>query len=897
MLFPSEITRNDIPRLSFRPNPAAPDEGEIFILREKIVPIIQKNRWISGTNIVFILVFFFIQVQAEIIPEHRRVPWQPGISGGIPDYPVGANVKDYGAVGDGQTDDTQAFRDAIIAASEGTAVLIPNGVYKITNTLVITKGIVLRGEGYARTRLIFDTLNDCILLAGTGPSGWKNMTSGITKGSNKVTVDNTSGLSIGDYVAIEQDNDYAVYQQGQLTDWLAQKIHGQDFELSDIKGDTLVLNQPLYFTYNASLTPKIAKHNMLEGAGIEYLTIHRDRPYGAFEKNANIKLSDAANCWVRNIWSEKGLNAHINMGRSYQCEIRGSVFNDATVQGDGGQGYGTSVYNKSTNNLIEDNIFIRLRHSLIIQTGASGNVFGYNYSNDPFRSNGVTNPTVDISIHGHYGTMNLFEGNTVQIAAIDNVWGTNGSTTLFRNRFEKHPYAYPSAVDAGMTSFTRSFCSIYINNPFHNIVGNEAGIEGSYSTSTPISVAGDSADTQIVHGNYIYEDESLQWDPEIEDHELLDSYYLSEKPFFFGDKPWPIIGGDLAPSTELIPAHQRFVDNRMMQGESLAVLIDVLPEAIATLPYSKQLIAVDGNEPYTWDLSSGGLPAGISLNSEGLISGSADTAGVYDFRVIVTDADENTATQEFSLIVLSAEDANLANGSTHISDSQNYDPDNPVEGFWDSNTSGEPINSPGTGDHNSIWVEFDLGSIFTLNLVRLFGDAEGTWVSRNFYVKVKINPGDEYETTIVENRSCFGNRWYEQTVSVDARFIRLTVNGDQDLNRTQAREFEVYGTFKESVDALENISLHTPAKFELQQNYPNPFNPTTAIGYRLSAVNDVELSVYSLLGQKVATLVSKRQNAGHHQVEWDASEFSSGVYYYRIETGEFRAVKKMILLR
>jgi flagellar hook assembly protein FlgD len=54
------------------------------------------------------------------------------------------------------------------------------------------------------------------------------------------------------------------------------------------------------------------------------------------------------------------------------------------------------------------------------------------------------------------------------------------------------------------------------------------------------------------------------------------------------------------------------------------------------------------------------------------------------------------------------------------------------------------------------------------------------------------------------------------------------------------------------------------------QNYPNPFNPKTAIGYQLSAVSTVELSIYNLLGQKVATLVSGKQAAGQHQIEWDA---------------------------
>jgi hypothetical protein len=86
-------------------------------------------------------------------------------------------------------------------------------------------------------------------------------------------------------------------------------------------------------------------------------------------------------------------------------------------------------------------------------------------------------------------------------------------------------------------------------------------------------------------------------------------------------------------------------------------------------------------------------------------------------------------------------------------------------------------------------------------------------------------------------------------------------------------------------------------KYTLFQNYPNPFNPTTVIGYRLSAISDIELSVYNQLGQIVAVLISERQESGEHRVEWDASGFASGVYYYQLRAGEFVDVKKMVLIR
>jgi len=89
-----------------------------------------------------------------------------------------------------------------------------------------------------------------------------------------------------------------------------------------------------------------------------------------------------------------------------------------------------------------------------------------------------------------------------------------------------------------------------------------------------------------------------------------------------------------------------------------------------------------------------------------------------------------------------------------------------------------------------------------------------------------------------------------------------------------------------------------PNKFELHQNYPNPFNNSTMINYQLPQVGNVELSIFNILGQKVATLVSEKQSAGNYKVEWDAREFSSGIYLYRLDTvqGYFKT-KKMVLIR
>jgi hypothetical protein len=87
------------------------------------------------------------------------------------------------------------------------------------------------------------------------------------------------------------------------------------------------------------------------------------------------------------------------------------------------------------------------------------------------------------------------------------------------------------------------------------------------------------------------------------------------------------------------------------------------------------------------------------------------------------------------------------------------------------------------------------------------------------------------------------------------------------------------------------------SSYHLDQNFPNPFNPRTIITYELPVSNFVELSIYNLLGQEVAVLISEKQQAGKYLIEWDASGFASGVYFYKLQAGNFRSVKKMVVMK
>ncbi|MEQ8524100.1 T9SS type A sorting domain-containing protein [Gracilimonas sp.] len=88
-----------------------------------------------------------------------------------------------------------------------------------------------------------------------------------------------------------------------------------------------------------------------------------------------------------------------------------------------------------------------------------------------------------------------------------------------------------------------------------------------------------------------------------------------------------------------------------------------------------------------------------------------------------------------------------------------------------------------------------------------------------------------------------------------------------------------------------------PKTFTLKNAYPNPFNPTTTIGYTIPESSSVRIIVYNLMGQKISTLINEKQSAGTHQIDFDASQLSSGIYFYRLEAGNQVRVKKMTLLK
>lgn len=100
-----------------------------------------------------------------------------------------------------------------------------------------------------------------------------------------------------------------------------------------------------------------------------------------------------------------------------------------------------------------------------------------------------------------------------------------------------------------------------------------------------------------------------------------------------------------------------------------------------------------------------------------------------------------------------------------------------------------------------------------------------------------------------------------------------------------------------TVGVNELLDQYSPKDFQLYQNYPNPFNPITKIKYDIIKAQDVIVSVYDILGREIAILVNEQQRPGSYEVKWEASNFSSGIYFYRLNTTDYVDTKKLILLK
>jgi photosystem II stability/assembly factor-like uncharacterized protein len=201
------------------------------------------------------------------------------------------------------------------------------------------------------------------------------------------------------------------------------------------------------------------------------------------------------------------------------------------------------------------------------------------------------------------------------------------------------------------------------------------------------------------------------------------------------------------------------------------------------------------------------------------------------------------------------------------------------------------INSSGhvfAATYANVYRSLDSGATWQ-QVVIASADVRSVAVALNGDIFAALNPGGVYRSTnngtVWDSVNSGLTNRYGTLLAVNPAGYLFAVVGARLFRSTQL------------ITAVELPSVHLPTSASLEQNFPNPFNPTTEFGFRIGEFGLVTLKVYSMLGQEVVTLVNELKQPGTYTAAWDASDFPSGVYFYRLQGGSYVETKKAILLR
>ena len=127
----------------------------------------------------------------------------------------------------------------------------------------------------------------------------------------------------------------------------------------------------------------------------------------------------------------------------------------------------------------------------------------------------------------------------------------------------------------------------------------------------------------------------------------------------------------------------------------------------------------------------------------------------------------------------------------------------------------------------------------------------------------------------------------------------FTFDVEYNIGNVEADTIEFLITDNKSIYQTKQFILQysLPTEYNLEQNYPNPFNPSTSIRYQVSSISQVSIKVYDILGNEVTTLVNEQKEPGYYEIEFNAIQFASGVYIYRLQAGSFVSTKKMMVIK
>lgn len=564
---------------------------------------------------------YVMQPAGVAIPQNRMTTWNPGIIGGFPKrFTVCARADDK-KYGSGNLDSTSYIQGLIDKCPEGQVVYLPAGNYKISGSIIVNKGVVLRGDGpgkkgqggtQIRAELPANS-SAAIYLANLWPTYDKaiNVTANVIKGSKTIPVQNGALFSPGDIVQIDQLDDLSYVDPGGCRWWKRPdygpassglRSLGQTVEVVSVNRNILTIATPLHLNFNLSFSPQVFKPtgpktpsgNSVKYAGLEDI-------YVTGGQNNNIHIMNCAFCWVSNVESDgttplqttagdgkagpgNGMKgAHLQIDRSYKVVVRDSYFHDATNIVQGGGAYGISLGAHTSDSLIENNIIINLNKPFTLRASGGGNVVAYNYMDNAWTSamTPLQETTLDMG-HCSFSFMELVEGNYAPQIATDKVWGNSGWMTVFRN------YASGEQERTIRMSENDSVAAIDLEakSLYFNVVGNILGKQGMvYEVSSNPPGRTQPAVWRLgnnVSGGNGNNDQSTYEDPKkpgtsaftllrtgnydfvsrkinwsSANHYLPPSLYLNSKPSFFGNRSWPWVDPEKG-FIGVLPAKERY---------------------------------------------------------------------------------------------------------------------------------------------------------------------------------------------------------------------------------------------------------------------------------------------------------------------------------------------------
>lgn len=368
----------------------------------------------------------------------QKTNWNnAGYKGTKPSFTQVVNITAFGADNTGVNASNTAFTNAVGSLNGKPGVIyFPAGSYSFNAAIDIGRdSIILRGAGYDSTQLRFNLSGQVVNLININGTVSAADTAQLTASGNRqstvVAVNNAASFHAGDWITLTMDD------QAFMTSAWAYGSLSQTMQVQSISGNNITLSSPLRFNYALTNRPVIRKIVPRNNVGIECLKIQRlDATSG---QSSNIAFDRAVNCWVNGIESDTTNFAHIEINHAANVEVTNSYFHDAFAYGGNGQAYGVLLQFGSNECKVEANYFRHLRHSMLLQAGANGNVLGYNYSVNPFwtEPNLPDSSAGDIVLHGNWPFMNLAEGNFIRNIVIDDSHGKNGTfNTFLRNRAE-----------------------------------------------------------------------------------------------------------------------------------------------------------------------------------------------------------------------------------------------------------------------------------------------------------------------------------------------------------------------------------------------------------------------------------------------------------------------------